>query len=148
MNSKTPLEVRAIIAQVLLGFWFTYSGGTKVFVTGLDRFTRDIANYKLVGQPFDAIAAYSVPWFEIVAGVCLMLGVFHRAAIITISGLVVVFSLCIGWAWFHQLDISCGCHGSDAPIHYWGKVAEFAGYFLLLGWLWWMEGRKSAPAGD
>ncbi len=68
------------------------------------------------------------------------------AVLATIAGLVVVFFICIGWAWAHQLDISCGCHGGDAPIHYWGKVAEFLGYFLMLGWLWWMEkGSAGAP---
>lgn len=139
MKPQSPTEVLALVARVVLGFWFVYSGGVKIFGSGLDRFTRDIANYKLVGPPLDAIAAYTVPWFEIVAGVCLMLGILRRGAILTIAGLVAVFSICIGWAWAHQLDISCGCHGGDAPIHYWGKAAEFTGYFLMLGWLWWME---------
>jgi uncharacterized membrane protein YphA (DoxX/SURF4 family) len=138
--------VGALIARVLLGCWFVYSGGMKVFGSGLDRFTRDVANYKIVGPPLDAVAAYTVPWFEIVAGVCLMLGILRKGAILTLVGLVCVFAFCIGWAWIHQLDISCGCHGGDAPIHYWGKAAEFAGYFLLLGGLWWMEGRSSGPA--
>ncbi len=108
----------------------------KVFASGLDRFTRDIANYKLVAPPLDAVAAYTVPWFEIVAGICLLVGVLRRGAILTLAGLVGVFAFCIGWAWFHQLDISCGCHGSDAPIHYWSKVAEFAGYWVVLAGLW------------
>jgi uncharacterized membrane protein YphA (DoxX/SURF4 family) len=133
----------ALIARVVLGCWFVYSGGVKVFGSGLDRFTRDIANYKLVGPPLDAITAYAVPWFEIAAGLCLMLGMLRRGAILATAGLVCVFAFCIGWAWFHQLDISCGCHGGDAKIQYWGKVAEFAGYFLLLGWLWWMEVRRA-----
>ena len=132
--------------RVALGFWFAFSGGEKIFGSGLDRFTRDIANYKLVSAPFDAIAAYTVPWFEIVAGFCLMLGVLRRGAILTVFGLVLVFSICIGWAWAHQLDISCGCHGGDSKIRYWGKTAELIGYFLLLGWLGWMENRGRAVA--
>jgi uncharacterized membrane protein YphA (DoxX/SURF4 family) len=146
MKPFDPAPVGTTLVRVVLGCWFVYSGGMKVFGSGLDRFTRDVANYKLVGPPLDAVAAYTVPWFEIAAGLCLMLGILRKGAILTLGGLVVVFAVCIGWAWVHQLDISCGCHGGDAPIHYWGKVAEFAGYFLLLGWLWWMEGRKPAPA--
>lgn len=130
------MQVAAIIVRSILGCWFVYSGGMKVFGSGLDRFTRDVANYRLVGPPLDAVAAYTVPWFEIVAGVCLMLGVLRRGAILTIGGLVTVFVICVGWAWAHQLDISCGCHGGDSPIHYWGKALEFAGYFIALGWLW------------
>lgn len=142
MIPKSRIEALAVITRVVLGFWFVYSGGVKIFATGLDRFTQDIANYKIVVPPLDAVAAYTVPWFELVAGVCLMLGVFRRGAILTVAALVVVFSFSIGWAWVHQLDISCGCHGSDAPIQYWQKVVEFTGYFSALAWLWWVETRN------
>ncbi|MES2475404.1 MAG: DoxX family protein [Verrucomicrobiota bacterium] len=137
------MNVAALIARVLLGVWFVYSGGFKIFSSGLDRFTRDVANYQLVKAPFDAVAAYTVPWLELIAGVCLMLGVLRRGAILTLAGLVVVFSISVGWAWAHKLDISCGCHGGDAPIQYWNKVAEFVGYFMVLGWLWWVETRSA-----
>lgn len=141
MKSRKPIEACSLAARVALGCWFVFSGGMKVFGSGLDRFTRDVANYQLVGPPLDAVAAYTVPWLEIAAGLCLMLGILRRGAILIIAGLVVVFAICIGWAWVHQLDISCGCHGGDAPIRYWGKAVEFTGYFLMLGWLWRMEVR-------
>jgi uncharacterized membrane protein YphA (DoxX/SURF4 family) len=146
MKFRIQNEACALAARVVLGCWFVFSGGMKLFGSGLDRFTRDVANYKLVSPPLDALAAYTVPWFEIAAGLCLMLGILTRGAILTIGGLVVVFAVCIGWAWAHQLDISCGCHGGDAPIHYWGKVTEFAGYFLILAWLWWIGGSRKGAA--
>jgi len=136
IRTKMPMVICAVIIRVLLGGWFVYSGVSKILGSGLDRFTRDIGNYKLVVAPFDALAAYTVPWFEILAGACLVLGILRRGALITIAGLVLVFAFCIGWAWVHQLDIACGCHGGDAPIHYWNKVAEFTGYWLVLAWLW------------
>ncbi len=142
MKTANPLRVVARVAYVLLGAWFIFSGGQKIFSSGLDRFTRDIANYGIVTAPLDAVAAYSVPWLELVAGICLVLGVLRRGALLTLAGLVVVFCISVGWAWAHGLDIACGCHGGDAPIHYWNKVAEFAGYFVILGWLWWVESRK------
>jgi uncharacterized membrane protein YphA (DoxX/SURF4 family) len=129
-------EIVAMIFRVSLGFWFTFNGGVKLFASGLDRFTRDISNYRLVSPPYDAIAAYTVPWFEVVAGICLMLGILRAGSILVLGGLVGIFAVCIGWAWFHQLEISCGCRAGDAPIHYWGKALEFCGYFAVLGWLW------------
>ncbi len=140
MMTKSRFAISGLICRVVLGCWFVYSGGYKVFGSGLDRFTRDIANYKLVAPPYDAVASFTVPWFEIVAGLCLMLGLLRRGAILTITGLVCVFAFCIGWAWYHQLDISCGCHGGDTKIQYWAKAAEFTGYYLVLAWLWWLEG--------
>ncbi len=133
------MNMIALIARVLLGTWFAYSGGMKIFGSGLDRFTRDVANYQLVSPPWDAVAAYSVPWLELVAGLCLMLGILRRGAILSVAGLVVIFSISVGWAWSKGLDISCGCHGGTAPIEYWSKVAEFVGYFILLGWLGWRK---------
>jgi uncharacterized membrane protein YphA (DoxX/SURF4 family) len=142
-NFPLRLDVCAVAARVLLGCWFLYSGGMKVFGSGLDRFTRDVGNYKLVAPPLDALAAYTVPWFEIIAGLCLMLGFLRRGALLALAGLVVVFSVSVGWAWAHHLDISCGCHGGEEKIQYWRKAAEFAGYFVLLGWLWWREGKPA-----
>lgn len=149
-ESRVPgvaVEVLAIATRVVLGTWFVHSGAVKVFVSGLDRFTLDISNYGLVGEPLDAVAAYTVPWFEIVAGACLVLGLLRKGAILVLAGLVAVFAFCIGWAWAHGLDIRCGCHGGEGKIHYWGKVAEFAGYWIVLGGLWWAESRTSPHRG-
>lgn len=148
MKPKTWEDVSVVTARVLLGCWFVYSGGMKIFGSGLDRFTRDVANYRIVAPPVDVIAAYSVPWFELVAGLCLMLGFLRRGAVLTLAALVCVFAFSVGWAWFHQLDISCGCHGGDAKIRYWSKVFEFAGYFILFGWLWRMEGHPAPAKGE
>ncbi len=148
MDLTRKSQVAALVVRVVLGLWFAYSGGQKIFVTGLDRFTRDVANYRLVGPPLDAVVAYTVPWVELVAGFCLILGILRRGSILTIAGLVVVFSVAIGWAWSQGLDISCGCLGSDAPINYWLKAAELCGYLLVLGWLWRIEATtvRVAPA--
>ena len=139
MIPRSRTETVAVILRVLLGCWFVYSGGVKIFGSGLDRFTFDIANYKIVGPPFDALIAYSLPWAEVFGGVCLMLGLLRRGAIALIACLVAVFAIAIGWAWSHGLDINCGCHGGDEKISYWVKTIELAGYFAVLGWLWWVE---------
>lgn len=139
MKPRVSIATVGLVVRVVLGCWFVYSGGLKIFGTGLDRFTTDITNYGMVRQPLDAWIAYSLPWAELFGGVCLMLGLLRKGAILVIAGLVAVFSIAIGWAWFHQLDISCGCHGSDAKIRYWTKAFELAGYFAVLGWLWWLE---------
>ena len=43
--------------RVGLGLWFVWSGSQKVFVSGLDRFTQDVANYQMVRSPLDALTA-------------------------------------------------------------------------------------------
>ncbi len=141
---KTAGEV--LILRIGLGAWFLVSGLMKVWGPGLDKFTGQIQNYKLVlpgigldftRGPWDAVAAYTVPWVEVVVGVCLIAGWWRRATLLLCAGMVAVFVFCIGWAWLRGLDIACGCHGGDAPVNYWGKTAELAGYYLALALFWW-----------
>jgi uncharacterized membrane protein YphA (DoxX/SURF4 family) len=146
MPNLRPAEAILVLVRVLLGGWFLRSGLLKIFGGGLDKFTRDIANYKMVGAPLDAIAAYSIPWIECAAGLCLILGLLRKGAVMTLAGLVTVFAVAIGWAWSKGLDIACGCHGGDEPIHYWGKAAELAFYYVLLGMLWRVETQQDAAA--
>ena len=113
-----PKEVVALVLRVMLGCWFAYSGGLKIFGTGLDRFLADVANYRMVDPPLDAWVAYGVPWVELVAGVCLMLGILRHGALLAVFGLVLFFSVAVGSAWVRGLDISCGCHGGDVACYH------------------------------
>ncbi|MCU0781231.1 MAG: DoxX family protein [Akkermansiaceae bacterium] len=156
--------IAAWILRIGLGGWFLASGALKVWGTGLGKFTEQIQNYQIVlpllgldftKGPWDAVAAYAVPWVEIVAGLCLAAGWWRRPVLLLFAGLVAVFAFCVGWAWSRGLDIACGCHGSDAPINYWGKVAEFAGYYAAFAALWWeyraterSDPRHAAPSAD
>lgn len=131
-----------ISLRVALGLWFVYSGGSKLWVSGLGRFAEDIGNYQLLPPAMAFPAACLVPWLELLAGLCLMLGLWLRGAILVMCGLVAGFSVFILWAWSKQLDIRCGCHGGDETIQYWWKVVELSGYFLVLGWLWVWESQS------
>ncbi len=141
MKPETKLEAVALTVRVTMGAWFLYSGGEKIFRTGLDRFTRDVMNYQLVKPPLDALVAYSIPWLEIIAGLCLMLGILRKGTLLAMTGLVGTFVVAIGWALSKGLDISCGCHGGATKVT-WMKVAENGGYLIALAFLWWMEFRK------
>jgi len=134
-----PLPILALVLRVLLGGWFVYSGGEKVFGSGLTEFTRAVGNYRMVTEPWDAMIAYTLPWFEIVAGVCLMLEVMKKGALMVLAGLTAVFSIAIGHAWWLGLNIACGCRGSGAPMNYGAKAAEMAGYFVAIGLIWFVE---------
>lgn len=142
MPPSRPLPIIALVLRVLLGAWFALTGGEKLFVTGLSKFTQDIANYGLLKAPWDAVAAYSIPWFELVAGVCLMLGLLRKGSLLTIAGLVTVFSVGIGYAWSQGLNIACGCRGSSEPMNYTAKALELGGYFVAIALIAWVEWRS------
>jgi len=110
----------ALGLRVALGLMFTYSGGEKLL--RLDEFTRDVANYRIVLAPWDAVIAYTLPWFELVTGLCLVSGLLVRGALACAVGMTLVFMLGIGQAWYFGLSLHCGCfrsggEPSSLPLH-------------------------------
>ncbi|MEP2776859.1 MAG: DoxX family protein [Luteolibacter sp.] len=140
-------ETVALVLRVLMGAWFVYAGGLKIFASGLDRFAADLANYRMMSDEMALVAGYFVPWLEVVAGICFMLGILRRGAWLAMLGLVVAFTLSVGSAWWRGLDISCGCLGGAEKISYWGKAAEFSLYFAALAYIAWVDWRQ-APVSE
>ena len=140
---KTNATWIALALRVSMGAWFVYAGGLKVFASGLDRFVTDISNYQLVSEEAALVAAYLIPWLEIVAGLCFISGIFRKGAWLTMLGLVLAFTISVGSAWSRGLDITCGCLGGTEKISYWNKTFEFAAYFAALAWIAWFELRKT-----
>ena len=149
MPTLTKSEITALVLRVVMGAWFAYAGGLKIFVTGLDRFVADIENYRMafagvaITGNLAVAVAYFIPWFEVVVGLCFMLGYMRKGAWLGMFGLVVAFSVSIGSAWWRGLDISCGCLGGAEKISYWRKAVEFVAYFAVLGWIAWVEWKTS-----
>ena len=134
-------EILALVLRVLMGAWFVYAGGLKIFVAGLDRFVVDIENYRLVSGQLAVVVGYTIPWFEVVGGLCFMLGILRKGAWWVMFGLVLAFTISVGSAWLRGLDISCGCLGGSEKISYWRKAVEFTVYLAALGWIAWVERR-------
>jgi len=143
----TRSEQIALVLRVLMGAWFVYAGGLKIFGTGLDRFVIDIENYRLVSGSLAVAVAYFIPWLEVVAGLCFMLGIMGKGTWLAMLGLVLAFTVSVGSAWWRGLDISCGCLGGTETISYWKKAIEFAAYFAALAWIAWVEWKKP-PSGE
>lgn len=142
-------ELLALTLRVLMGVWFVYAGGMKIFVAGLDKFVTDIENYRLAFGSFTisgnvAVAvAYLVPWLEVVAGMSFMLGFLRKGTWWVMLGLVLAFVFAVGSAWSRGLDITCGCFGGMEKISYWRKAAEFTIYLAALAWIGWVEWKTS-----
>ena len=123
-----------LVLRFELGAYFAWSGWMKVFSTGLDNFTRAVGNYKLVNPPLDAVVAYTVPWVEMIVGICLVFGIWKRGALMVLAALVGCFAFSVLQADLKNLNIACGCTGNpdDAPMNYTLKYWEFAGYWTVI----------------
>ena len=112
-----------LVMQVGIACIFLYAGGMKLFVSGLDEFVKEIGNYQLVSAPLDAVIAYSLPWLELLVGLCLLVNLQIRAASLWALLMTVVFLIGIGSAWWRGIDLHCGCFGKSLEaVNYPWKV--------------------------
>lgn len=138
---KTILFVIALA----FGALFLWSGVAKI--KDPVSFADAVRNYRLIGDPFVAVAALFIPWVEVFAAIGVMTDRFRKgsAAILTVS--LVVFTTAIVIAWARGLDITCGCFGDETPMNYPVKVAQNAGLIFVGALLWWFA-PKAKAAGE
>jgi uncharacterized membrane protein len=117
------------VFRVVLGGLFVYAGVVKV-LEPLD-FAQNIRNYALVGQSLSFIAAIVLPWLEILAGACLVVGVWKRGAALAISGLLVFFIALTVVTMIRGLDVDCGCFGAIDRKAGLGVILEDLGMLYL-----------------
>jgi len=135
----------------LAGF-FVWSGVVKLM--DLSGFTEAVGNYQLHWEvtskgegrnffeaPMDAYIAYSLPWFEILAGVALLTRFGKLAGVVVIVVMLISFNWALGDAWGRGLEINCGCFGkSDNPTNYGLKIFVNDGLIvaavLIAIWPW------------
>lgn len=118
-----------LFARILLGGLFLYAGASKLM--DMRTFMYDIENYRLLPKTLLPFIAIGMPAIEIIAGFCLLLGLWMEGALTIITALIIVFIAAITAAVWRGLDINCGCFGtSDAEQVGWTVLLR--DYVLLL----------------
>jgi putative oxidoreductase len=104
--------------QIALGVIFVAASLPKI----LDppAFAHMVYNYRLVPSPLVNALALAMPWFELLAGAALVLGIWKRTAAISLVGLLSIFILAIGINLARAHPVNCGCF----DVHAVGKSPE------------------------
>ena len=76
-------------------------------------FALDIATYDILPLAMINLAAITLPWIELAAGVMLITGWRVRPASLLIAAMMVVFLAALLIALARGLDMSCGCFASQ-----------------------------------
>src|SRR5690349_10366790 len=69
----------ALLARVFLGGFYIVAGAVKIPNPG--KFAEAVANYRLLAHPLINLAAITLPWIEVVAGVLLVFGLWRKASV-------------------------------------------------------------------
>ncbi len=108
----------ALIVRLGLGCMFIYSSLPKIRQPY--DFLANVYNFELVGPKLGMLTAMTLPWVELLVGICLVGGIFVSCALLVSIGLGAVFT----FALYRGLNISCGCFGSS--------FADTIGYSTLI----------------
>ncbi len=110
LDSKGFQSIVAFV-RVALGLMFVYAGLTKIVAPA--GFALAVYNYHILPASLVNVTAIVLPWVEVVAGTCLVLGLWIPGGALIVSGLLFVFTVALGFNLSRGLDIACGCFSSS-----------------------------------
>lgn len=98
-------------ARLLLRLWVggTFAASSLYKIRFPVVFAAAVQSYDLLSPRVIPLAALVVPWMELLAGSCLLLGLQSRAASLVSGALSLLFSVIVAVTLARGLDISCGC---------------------------------------
>jgi putative oxidoreductase len=100
----------ALAFRLYLGGIFIYASMYKISYTA--EFAENIASYQIVPYWAVNLLAIIMPWTELICGTLLVFGVRSKAAVLMISGMLVVFITAISLSLVRGIPIGCGCFQS------------------------------------
>jgi putative oxidoreductase len=131
--------------EVVLGGLFFYAGLQKVLY--VHEFAEAVLAYQLLPESLVGLAAAGLPWLEVAAGFCLMVGLKRRSCLLLLTGLVAVFLVVIFITMARGLSIDCGCGLFFQRQVGMGAVAEDAVLIIWAAGLYWWELLRSEKCG-
>jgi len=133
----------ALIGRLAVGAVFLVAAGAK----SLDPagFARQIAGHGWLPEAWTYAAALGLIAIELLLGAALVLGVASRAAAALTAGLLLLFSVVMGVAWYSGSDVDCGCFGSLVERGPGEVVLEDLGLLLLLLPTAWSARKEASP---
>ncbi len=135
----------SLFFRLVLGTVFLVSGLAKI----LDpiRFLFTLRAFRLLPDILERLSAVCLPWLELLLGLALLMGLWHRAAALLLSLLNLAFMLAILSVMIRGIEIDCGCYGLLADVLHLPDSADYTavirnGLFLCMG-LWVLFSEKS-----
>lgn len=107
------------ILRLLIGLVFVVSGFEKL-VTPYQNFLYVIQSYEFIPEGLEVAVAKFFPWFELMVGLFLVLGLWIRVALVGALAMVLGFMTIVSQAMIRKLPIDeCGCFGEmiSFPLH-------------------------------
>lgn len=110
-TKKRTIMWTTVVLRLLLGTVFLYASLDKIMHP--EAFAQAVYNYQIIPDSTVNLVALTLPWIELLLGLCLVAGFWLPGATVISTGLLTVF---IGAMVFNEtrgLDIHCGCFSTE-----------------------------------
>lgn len=137
------MKIALLIGRVVLGAIFLYAAWVKLHSPWY-MFAAAIDSYQMLPPPIVQFLAHTLPWFELLLGVLLVIG-FQLRWIALLSALILFgFWFSMLRAYGLGLGIDCGCFGPGEKVSPLTLTRDGAMVLLAL-FLFWFGRRKQVP---
>jgi uncharacterized membrane protein YphA (DoxX/SURF4 family) len=113
-RKAAALYAVSVLAQIVIGCISLLSSVPKI--RHPFDFLGNVYEYELVGPTLGVVVAATLPWLELVVGVCLLGRILVRPALLAAAAMTAVFIFAKTWALTHDLAISCGCFSASGDV--------------------------------
>jgi uncharacterized membrane protein YphA (DoxX/SURF4 family) len=104
-----------LLGRLTMGAVFVYAAYTKLRNPWM-LFGMSVDSYHMLPEWGVELVARALPWVELVLGAMLILGLWVRWVAAGASVLLVVFVCATVRAYSMNLEINCGCFGTNEPL--------------------------------
>lgn len=124
-------KIGFIFARIFMGAVFLYASYDKILHP--QAFAEAVYNYQILPDAAINAAALVLPWVEMVAGLCLIAGLWLPGAALVCALLMIVFTAALVFNQIRGLGVHCGCFTTQAahgPANLWTVIRDLC--FLVL----------------
>jgi cation diffusion facilitator family transporter len=123
--------------RLLLGAVFLYASFDKILHP--EAFAQAVYNYQILPDSTVNLVALTLPWLELILGLCLVSGFWLAGATVISTGLLTMFIGAMVYNEIRGLDIHCGCFSTETteePASLWtiARDVSFLAASLYLTW--------------
>lgn len=139
----TRFRILAILSRLALAAIFVYAAWVKLKAPWFV-FAASIDSYRLLPSGAVVFLAKTLPWFELLLGLLLIIG-FRVKWVAVVCGLLLGgFWLSMLNAYLKGMDIDCGCFGPGERISIYTLLRDSL-MVILCGVVWWTAGKRPVP---
>lgn len=100
-----------VVLRLLLGAVFLYASFDKIMHP--EAFAQSVYNYQILPDSTVNLVALTLPWLELLLGLCLVAGFWLPGVTVISTGLLAVFTGAMVFNEIRGLDIHCGCFSTE-----------------------------------